>query len=134
MVFYVHEGAGGRSEGATSIGGEMAGGTSSLPRDPPSSVEESMFKILGRLLKDLYSTVGGEDAWNTSLLGSGATGRKTRELMAQEDQEGNVDVRLVLLVVRLRGRLHMSNGKKTGTSPTHSSSIASYPQGTASLG
>ena len=70
----------------------MTRGSRHLSRGPPTPVEETMSEILVRLLKDLYSPVGGKDAWNTSLLGSGGAGGMISKLVAQEGQEGNADV------------------------------------------
>ena len=58
-----------------------------------------MFEILGRLLEDLRSKLGGEDAWNASLMDSGGAKRKTLVLTTGEFQDGNAYVRLVLLAV-----------------------------------
>ena len=112
----------------------MAGGSRHLPGSQPTSVEETMFEILGSLLKDLCSPVGGKDAWNTSLLDSVVAGGTTSKLGAQEGQEGNADVRLVLLLVSYGEGCIRLMAQKTDTSPTHFSSIALNLQGTASLG
>ena len=70
----------------------MAGGSGHLPQGQPTTVEETVSKILDRLLTDLCAPVGGKDSWNTSLLGSGGTSGTTIKLGEQEGQEGIADV------------------------------------------